>query len=55
VNHDGPAQITIAGMTESGHRVWARSHDADLLAAALDDEELCDRPMKIAGGIAELG
>jgi acetyl-CoA C-acetyltransferase len=55
VNHDGPAQITIAGMTESGHRVWARSHDADLLAAALDDEELCDRPMKIADGIAELG
>jgi len=55
VGHDGPRQATIAALSDDGLRIFARSHDADLMAAVLADEELGGRPVRIKDGIAELG
>ena len=55
VKHDGPYQVTIAGLTEDGHRVWGRSHDADLIQSVLDDEDIVGRKGVLAEGLADLG
>jgi acetyl-CoA C-acetyltransferase len=55
VNHDGPHQVTTTALTEDGHRVWGRSHDADLMQAVLGDEDICGRPMQLTDGLFELG
>ena len=55
VKHDGPYQVTIAGLTEDGHRVWGRSHDADLIQSVLDDEDIVGRKGVLAEGLVDLG
>lgn len=55
VGHEAPERVIFAGLTDDGHRVWGRSHDADVMQALLDDEEGCGRPMRIAEGLVELG
>ncbi|MBK7948449.1 MAG: hypothetical protein IPK00_06820 [Deltaproteobacteria bacterium] len=54
VGHDGPKRLVLATLTPEGHRVFARSHDPDLMQAALADEDLCGRSGRVADGIAEL-
>ncbi len=54
VGHEGPTQATFAGLTDDGHRVWARCHDADVMSALLDDEEGCDRTIEVDKGMAQL-
>lgn len=55
VTHEGPARLMLTAISDDGSRVFARSHDRDLMQAALEDEELCGRPARIMDGIAELG
>ena len=54
VGHEGPTQATFAGLTDDGHRVWARCHDADVMSALLDDEEGCDRTIEVDKGMGQL-
>lgn len=54
VTHDGPLQVIAAALNEDGHRVWGRSHDADLMQALLDDEDICGRTMQLTDGLFEV-
>ncbi len=54
VMHEGPYQAVFAALTEDGERVWGRSHDPDLMAALLADEEACGRTAHLREGIIEL-
>jgi len=54
VFHEGPYQASFAALTDSGERVWGRSHDPDLMAALLADEEACGRSAHLEGGIVTL-
>ena len=55
VKHDGPYQVTIAGLTDDGYRVWGRSHDADLIQSVLNDEDIVGRPGVVTEGLVDLG
>jgi len=54
VMHQGPYQVSFAALNEKGERVWGRSHDPDLMAALLGDEEACGRAAHLQDGIIEL-
>jgi len=54
VAHEGPYQVTFAALTDEGKRVWGRSHDSDLMAALLADEEVCGRSVHLQDGIMKL-
>lgn len=54
VRHDGPYAAVFAGLTDDGARVWGRSHDADLMAAILADEDMGGRAARFADGIVTL-
>ncbi len=54
VFHEGPYQASFAALTDSGERVWGRSHDPDLMAALLADEEACGRAAHLENGIFTL-
>jgi acetyl-CoA C-acetyltransferase len=54
VVHEGPYQASFSALTDSGERVWGRSHDPDLMAALLNDEEACGRTAHLQDGIIQL-
>ena len=51
---DGPERAMFSAMTEDGHRVWGRSHDADLMAALLADEDVAGRMARFADGLVTI-
>lgn len=50
----GPSHVTVSTLTADGTRVWARSEDAQLMSALLDDEDICGRDASLRGGGIEL-
>lgn len=54
VRHAGPFQATFAALNDAGERVWGRSHDADLMAGLLADEDPCGRRAAFKEGLVEL-
>ena len=50
VDHGGPQSVTFSALTPDGARVWALSHDPDMMQALLADEDLCGRRAKLQAG-----
>jgi acetyl-CoA C-acetyltransferase len=48
-----PERALVAALTEDGHRTWATSTDADLMAL-LVAEEGCGRPADVRDGVLRL-
>ena len=54
VGHAGPSHVTFSTLTDDGVRVFARSHESELMKSLLADEDVCGRSARIKDGIVEI-
>ena len=54
VGHEGASHVTFATLTDDGLRVFARSHDPELMKSLLADEDVCGRPAQVKDGLVEI-